>query len=276
MFFYNAVQAQMKRERVQTDRTERAIFKAPTVVLLNSVKNLYKNTLYMTIYHTFGSVNTGINELFGLDVSANIRLGLDYGITDRFSIGIGRTRYNKSIDGRFKYTLLSQTHNNSNPVQIAMAGDISLNTQKKAFPGPYKFSDKLGLMYMFMLARKFSNELSIQIAPSYVHFNKVLPGEQNNFWSFGMSGRYKLTDHTSLAIEYVPVLNKPGNIKNTVSIGLNIETGSHVFQIFLSNSEYYTPQDVIRYTKDNFWAGDIHFGFNVSRIFTFGAKGLHY
>ncbi len=267
--------AQMKRVRTTPNQPEHAIFKAPTVLLVNSVKNLYKNTLFMSIYHIFGPVNSGINELYGLDVSANIRLGLDYGLTDRLSVGIGRTWYNKTVDGRFKYTLLYQTENDKSPLQLSMAGDAGIITMEHAFPGSYTFSDKLGFMYMIMAARKFSDKFSLQIAPIYAHYNRVFPGEHNDYFGVSLAGRYKLTDHTALAIEYIDNIHN-NDTKSALSIGLNIETGSHVFQIFLSNSQYYNPQDILRNTHDNFFAGDIHFGFDISRIFTFGAKGLHY
>lgn len=267
---------QMKRERVKANIPVKAIFKAPNILLTNSVKNPYNNTLYMSIYHTFGPINSGVKEFFGLDVSANIRLGLDYGVNDRFSVGIGRTSYNKSIDGRVKYTLLYQRQNNNVPIHLSMAGDISINTRPHAYQEPYTFSDKLGYMFMIMTARKFSDNLSLQISPVYAHFNKVFEGEKNDTYGLIMAGRFKLTDHMAFAMEYIPQINKAKGNYNMFTVGVNIETGSHVFQLFISNTEYYNPQDILRYTRGNFWVGDIHFGFNVSRVFTFGAEGLHY
>lgn len=266
---------QMKPQLVHANKPENAIFKAPTVILMPSVKNLYGQTLNMSIYHTFGLVKSGINQFYGLDGGANIRLGLDYGINDRLSVGLGRTSINKIVDGRFKYTILSQMTNNNPPLQLSMSGDVGITTIQRPFSTPYTFSDRLGFSYMLMAARKFSDSFSLQVSPVFAHFNRVYAGERNNYLGLGLSGRYKLTNHTSLAIEYVPVFNKTSSMRNTFSIALNMETGGHVFQLFFSNTQAFDPQDILRHTTDNFFNGYFRFGFNINRIFWFKDKQEH-
>lgn len=264
--------AQLVPQRADINKPVIATFKAPTVVLLPSVKNLYAKTLNMSIYHTFGTISSGVNQFWGLDGGTNIRLGLDYGITDNLSVGLGRTSFNKVVDGRFKYSLLHQMTEKGSPIDLAVTGDMGVITAQKAFSGKYTFADKLGYSLMFMAARKFNDNLSLQVSPVLAHFNKVFPNEKNNYFGIGFSGRYKITGHTALAIEYTPVFNKTSSMTNELSIAFNIETGGHVFQLFFTNSQFFDPQEILRRTNNQAFKG-FRFGFNINRIFWFkGAK----
>ena len=272
---YKANAQQLIPHRADVNKPVIATFKAPTVVLLPSVKNLYAKTLNMSIYHTFGLLNTGVKQFWGLDGGTNIRLGLDYGITDNLSVGLGRTSQHKIVDGRFKYSILHQMTEKGSPVDLAVTGDLGIMTEPQAFQGPYTFGDKLGYSLMFMAARKFNDNLSLQLSPVYAHFNKVFPGEKNSYLGVGISGRYKLTGHTALAIEYMPVFNKTSSMRNALSIAFNIETGGHVFQLFFSNSQSFDPQDILRRTNNDVFKG-FRFGFNINRVFWFkGADKGH-
>lgn len=257
--------------RADVNKPADAIFKAPTVILMPSVKNLYANTLNMSIYHTFGVVKPGISQFWGLDSGANIRLGLDYGITNNLSVGIGRTSIGKVVDGRFKYTILHQMTESGSPVELAMNGDLGITTAQKIFQGPYSFGDRLGFSYMLMAAHKFNDKLSLQVAPMISHYNRVLSGK-NTYYGIGFSGRYKITGHTALALEYVPVLNKTSSMTNELSVAFNIETGGHVFQLFFTNSHSFNPQGILSQTNNKFFKGYFRFGFNINRIFWFKDK----
>ncbi|HKK44536.1 MAG TPA: DUF5777 family beta-barrel protein, partial [Balneolaceae bacterium] len=268
-----AATAQLTPHLADVKHPVKGTFKAPTVILTNSVKNLYANTLNMSIYHTFGLVSSGVNQLYGLDSGANIRLGLDYGITDKLSVGIGRVRLGKIVDGRFKYTLLQQMKKDSNgPISLAVSGDLGITTDQKPFSGSYTTGDRMNYMLQAIAARKFSNKFSFQIAPIFAHYNRVYPGEHNNYFGVGLDARYKLTGHTALALEYIPTFNKNPNTYNTVAIALNMETGGHVFQLFFTNSQSFDQQGLLRNTQNDFWAGDFRFGFNINRIFWFKGK----
>ena len=265
-------QAQMLiPHRANVNKPETAIFKAPTVILMPSVKNLYAHTLNMSIYHTFGVVKAGYQQFWGLDTGANIRLGLDYGISNNLSVGIGRTSINKVVDGRFKYTILHQMTESGSPVELAMNGDLGITTAQRIFPGKYSFGDRLGFSYMLMAARKFNDKLSLQIAPMITHYNRVLTGN-NTYYGLGFSGRYKITGHTALALEYTPVFNKTNKLRNEFSVAFNIETGGHVFQLFFSNSQAFNPQAILSQTQNNFFKEYFSFGFNINRIFWFKDK----
>lgn len=257
--------------RAKVNKPEEAIFKAPTVILMPSVKNLYAQTLNMSIYHTFGVVKSGIKQFWGLDTGANVRLGLDYGITNNLSVGIGRTSIGKVVDGRFKYTIMHQMTESGSPVELAMNGDLGITTAQRIFPGKYGFGDRLGYSYMLMAAHKFNDNLSLQIAPMITHYNRVLTGK-NTYYGLGLSGRYKITGHTAIALEYVPVFNKTKSLQNELSVAFNIETGGHVFQLFFTNAQTFNPQGILSQTRDNFFKRYFRFGFNINRIFWFKDK----
>ncbi|MGD8747172.1 MAG: DUF5777 family beta-barrel protein [Balneolaceae bacterium] len=265
--------AQLTPHLASVDHPVKATFKAPTVILTNSVKNLYQNTLNMSIYHTFGLVSTGLNGFYGLDTGADIRLGLDYGITDRLSVGLGRTSLGKIVDGRFKYTVLQQMQNDTKGLlSLAIGGDLGITTIQHPFAGSYTVGDRMNYMFQAMMARKFSDRFSFQLSPIFAHYNRVFPGENNNYFGLSLDSRIKLSGHTALALEYIPVLNKNSNTYNTIAIALNMETGGHVFQLFFSNSQSFDQQGLLRNTRDNFWTGDFRFGFNINRIFWFNGK----
>lgn len=273
MGWSGVAKAQLTPHLANVDHPVKGTFKAPTVILTNSVKNLYANTLNMSIYHTFGLVSSGINGFYGLDTGANIRLGLDYGITDKLSVGLGRVRLGKIVDVRSKYTIMQQMQDDSKgPVSLSVSGDAGITTVQQPFSGSYTTGDRMNYMLQAMAARKFSDRISLQISPIFAHYNRVYPGEHNNYFGLSLDGRIKLTGHTALALEYIPVINKDPNTYNTVAIALNMETGGHVFQLFFTNSQSFDQQGLLRNTQDNFWAGDFRFGFNINRIFWFNGK----
>lgn len=265
--------AQLTPHLADVNHPVKATFKAPTVILNNSVKNLYQNTLNMSIYHSFGLVSSGINGFYGLDTGANIRLGLDYGITDRLSVGLGRTSLGKVVDGRLKYTLLQQMQDDTKgPLTVSLAGDWGITTVQRPFTGSYTVGDRMNYLAQVMAARKFSDQFSLQVAPMFTHYNRVYPGEHNNYVGIGLDGRLKLSDRIALALEYMPVLNRNEGTYNTVAVAFNMETGGHVFQLFFTNARDLDQQGLLRGTRDNFWAGDFRFGFNINRIFWFNGK----
>lgn len=270
-------EAQMKRERVHTERPVEDTFWAPTLIGMSSVENLSQNNLNVTIQHAFGIATNGAQDLFGLDGAANIRIGADYGITDRLSIGIGRTRYDKMFDARFKYNALQQLNNDRIPLDLAVKGDIGIATMQNGF----NFDQRLNYLGSLMIARKFNDRLSLQVAPMISHFNTVyiekiggaIVEHENNHFAVGLGGRYKLSRRTALMVEYLPVFGQRSDkTVNAFSLGFNIQTGGHVFQLFFTSSQWFTEQHILARNKDEFWAGDFRFGFNVNRLFFLGGE----
>jgi len=249
-----------------------ATFKANRIINLHSVENTAKGVLDFKISHRFGFINGGFSELFGLD-QASIRIGADYGVSDRFMIGFGRSSFEKTYDGFLKYKILRQSKGaKTMPVTFSLLTSAAINTLE--FQDPDRdnlFSSRLTYVFQGLIGRKFSESLSLQISPTVVHRNLVKnTSEANDVISLGVGGRMKLTKRTSFNAEYIYVLPDqlaPG-FRNSFSIGFDIETGGHVFQLHFTNSTSMIEKGYIAESVGNWFDGDIHFGFNVSRVFT--------
>jgi hypothetical protein len=221
--------------------------------------------------------------MFGLD-QAYVRLGLDYGITDRLSVSIGRTSTDKSVDGYLKYRALRQSTGVKNfPVSVTALGGVAykLAPKKNSDVSPtYEDVDRLSYTGQLLIARKFSPGLSLQLMPTLVHKNYVESYEENNQFALGVGGRVKISRSMALTAEYYWNTSRPDNntlpddarLYDAMSIGLDIETGGHVFQILLTNAIGLTERAFITETRDNFFDGDIHLGFNVTRNFQLKKK----
>jgi hypothetical protein len=251
----------------------KATFKAIHIVNTQTIESPAKNDLNFIIMHRFGKLNDGSYEFFGLD-NASIRLGLDYGITDRLAIGIGRSSLEKTFDGYIKYKLLRQTA--SFPVSISTLGTIS-NYTLKFTDKPY-LNAKYRTAYTLqaLIARKFTSALSLQLTPTWLHYNLVpTTADNNDLFAAVISGRFKFTKRMSLTAEYNYLPSdqvKSSDIKNSLSLGVDIETGGHVFQLIFSNSQGMVESQYIARTTGSWGKGDIYFGFNVSRNFSLGKK----
>lgn len=267
------VYGQIPRTRAEPGGPVEEVFWTPNIIALSSVSNLPRGNLNVTIMHAFGIATSGISDLYGLDAPANIRFGVDYGITDRFSIGIGRSKFDKLYDVRIKANLLRQTKDDRLPVEIAVKGDVGITTLENGFD----LKDRLSFFSSLIFARKFTDRLSLQISPSYTHINtesielgdndEILHEESGHF-ALGIGGRVILGTRFELLFEYIPVFgNRSDGSKNAFALALDIETGGHVFQLFFKTSQWLTEQQVIARNTENFFEGDFRFGFNVNRIF---------
>ena len=267
--------AQMPRQRANPGGPVDEVFWAPTIIHLPSVSNLEQRNLDFTIKHTFGVVSNGVEDLFGLDAAANIRFGLDYGITDWLSIGVGRSRFEKLYDGRFKVNALRQRKNDRIPVELAFVGNAAYLTEQNGYD--LKF-DRLSYMGGMILARKFSDRISFQVMPMFTHFNTVtrqrdiddqIVEEIHDILAIGVAGRIVITERLAFVFEGIPVVgDRNDQTLDTISLGLDIETGGHVFQLFFTTSQQMTEQHSVARNTDDFLDGDIRFGFNVHRNFS--------
>lgn len=249
-----------------------ATFKTTRIANGHSIENVGKGILDIRINHRFGALDGGFNEFFGLD-NAVTRLGADYGINDWLMIGIGRSTYLKEADGFLKVRLLRQTDDNRMPVSVSYLGAASVQGVKQ-LQNPagtdYPFSNRLGYVNQLLIARKFSGEFSLQLMPTHVHNNFVLyADEPNDIFALGAGGRIKLSKRLALTAEYYHQLgDRMRNSRNSFTLGLDIETGGHVFQLMFSNSTGVSERSVIGATTERWDKGQIHFGFNISRVFT--------
>ena len=249
-----------------------ATFKTTRIINMHSVENAAAGVMDFRISHRFGFINTGAYDLFGLD-QALMRIGLEYGITDRLMLGMGRSNVNKAYDSFLKYKILRQGSGKRNiPISVSYFASAVCNTIKWADPNRDNyFSSRMQYTHQLLIARKFNNDLSLQLTPTLVHKNLVPTlQDKNDILAMGFGGRYKLTQRFSVNGEYIYVL--PNQITstfyNSLSLGVDIETGGHVFQLHLTNSTSMLEPGFITESVGQWKKGGIHFGFNVSRVFT--------
>jgi len=269
----------LENEQPQSKQLVFASFKGTRLINLHTIETLGKGSLDFRISHRFSDFSTGASNFWGLDGPATIRLGFDYSVTDRFTVGIGRSSYGKLVDGFLKYRILRQTTDNSMPVSLT--GLVTMNISADKDPNKIitgvdkyeKFSSRIAYMYQIMIARKFKEKFTLQLSPTFIHYNMVMKAnDKNDILALGVLGRYKFTRSISLTGEYIYRINNytPDQSDlyfNSASIGMDLETGGHVFQLFVTNSFAINEVQLIPYTTSRWDKGQIRLGFNVSRVF---------
>ncbi len=250
-------------------------FKSSRIINMHSIEQMKTGELDFRINHRFGTVNSGAYEMFGLD-NALINLCFDYGVTDWFMVGLRRGTYQKTYDGSLKFRIFRQSKGlKVMPVTLSYYVDMSVNTLKITDPSIEDiFSNRLAYTHQLLIARKFNERLSLQLIPSFVHRNLVPDDEENDIYAIGIGGRYKFARRLAITFEYAYASNTAGDNKyyNPFSIGLDIETGGHVFQVFFTNAQAMVEKAVIAETTGNWLEGNFRFGFNMSRVFTLSKK----
>lgn len=258
-----------------------ATFKGTRLVNFHTVEVPGRNSLEFRISHHFGDFNSGGYNFWGLDGGASIRLGLEYSKDGRFAFGIGRSSLEKVFDGFLKYKLIRQTKSNRQPFTITLFSSLFytiLKDPNAAATGAdrYQFeSSRLNYCHQIMIARKFNERFSVQFSPTMVHYNLVdLVKQNNDLFIAAFIARYKFTKRFAMTFEYGYRLNDRtvGSYFDSMGIGFDLETGGHVFQMFLTNSAgMIEPQFFGRTTSD--WSQwGIKLGFNISRMFAVGGR----
>lgn len=264
----------LDEETTDKNKTEYATATFKTTRLINghSIENVAPGVLDFRISHRFGFVSTGAYELWGLD-NASMRMGFDYGLTKRLMIGVGRSTYQKQFDGFAKYKVLRQSSGARNmPLSLSVVGTVMYKSLK--FDDPSRTNYQSSNFYycgQIIFARKFTEGLSLQLMPTVVHYNLVpVAGDPNDLFSVGAGGRFKLSKRVSVNVEYYYQLpaNQFAGTYNSLSVGFDVETGGHVFQLYMTNSTGMTERTFISETTGDFFKGDIRLGFTISRVFT--------
>lgn len=262
-------------EKVKPEKV-RNTWKATRVINGESSEQVAAGVLDFRILHRFGFLNTGVEQVFGLD-QATIRLGFDYGITQWLTVGLGRSTYKKELDGYLKAKPIWQTKGSKRfPFSVTLLAGMTMNTMKWENPEIHNyFTSKLGYFYEAIIARKFSEAISVQLSPMMVHRNLVdSMVDEHDVWALGIGARIKLSKRISFNIDYFAL--KPGRTAdlyaNPLSIGFDIETGGHVFQLHFTNATGMNERAFITETTGNWLKGGVHFGFNISRVFTIGGR----
>ncbi len=264
-----------KSEKEQTFYTT-STFKTTRLVSGHSVENTGKRVMDVKISHRFEKLNEGSYSLFGLD-EARMRFGFDYGITDNLMAGFGRSTYQKTYDVFMKLRILRQSRGKKNmPFTLSYVPTFALRTLRVNVPGiSNDFTSCASYTHQLIIGRKFSDNTSLQIMPSYVHRHLItLNTDPDDVFAIGIGGRQKLTRRISLNAEYYYQVTRHqlAGTNNLLSIGFDLETGGHVFQLHFTNSQAMNESNFIAGTSGKWGKGDILFGFNISRVFTLGKK----
>ncbi len=268
-----------------------ATFKGTHLINARTNETIKKKELDFRVSHRFGDIGGeygGEKSFFGMENSTDIRISFDYGITDRLTVGVSRSKGATSVrqlyETSLKFKLLEQTENNNMPVSVtafsnavvsSMASNVKANT-----PDHFSsFSDRLSFTEQLIIARKFSDRLSLMVVPGWVHTNYVINNDQNDVYSVGVGGRFKITKRMAFIADYFKVFRsnasiaafKANRIKfyNPLGVGLEFETGGHVFDFTFTNSTAILENQYLPYTTTSWLTGQFRWGFNISRIFSF-------
>ena len=239
-----------------------------------TVEILGKGSMDFRINHRFAPVNTGLYNMFGLD-NASMRLGFDFGITKGLMIGIGRTTFNKELDGFIKYRLVHQSAGTAGaPLSIALLAALSYKTLDMDPTLKVTGGDRTYFTAQLLIARKLNDYTSIQLSPTYTHYNRILgyTGGGKDLFSLGFLARQKISKRVSINLEYFYQATRFNETYDPLSIGVDINTGGHVFQLHFTNSTGMNEHTFIHETTGSWGNGAIRWGFNVSRIFKIGRK----
>lgn len=261
--------ADLMSEQEPTENLTTATFKGTRIINGHSVEIRKKGTLEFIISHRFGTLNSGGYNLWGLDQS-NIRLALEYAPSDRFMFGAGRSSFEKTYDGFIKYKFMrQQTGAKTVPFSMVYFGSATIKTLKRFDDYEVNLSDKMAVTHQILIARKVTPALSLQLTPSYSFYELIEANETGSeVIALGMGGRLKVTNRVTINMEYWPQFKDKGDqYYNAFAVGVDIETGGHVFQIQLTNATAMLEKGFIGESTNDFFNGDIHLGFNISRAF---------
>nr|WP_276898745.1 DUF5777 family beta-barrel protein [Pedobacter kyonggii] len=285
----NALQMPVEKKNVK------ATFKATKLINIQTNETIYKNEMDFRVDHRFGDIagsGGGIKNFFGLDQSTDIRIGFDYGISDRLSVGIARAKgagiVTQLYEGNLKYRLLEQTDDEKVPVAVTLFGSTTIaavkaSTDPTAVNAYSKFQDRLTYVVQAVIARKFNSNFSMLVMPSYVHRNFTVFGDENDLLALSVGGRIKLTKRMAFVADYtIPFRNKDkkaylestsGNqLYNTLGAGLEFETGGHIFHLNFTNATAIQESQFITDTNTSWLKGQYRWGFSIARRFSFDKK----
>lgn len=273
LLFIFSISAMAQDEETSSDkRPVRPTFQSSLLMDLQSVMVNSKKTFEFDIQHRFGTVNEGITDLFGLYAPSNIRLGFTYVPIENLSLGFGFAKFKKFVDFNAKYAILKQRRDWSIPVSVTYYGNMAIDARDKSLFE--KSVHRFAFYHELIIGARFNSKLSVQVAPSFGHYNAVDTLYNNDIIAISAGARYKFSSQGAIVINYVQQLtdhNSPPNfeLKPDLTFGVEFSTGSHTFQIFASNFQNITPQENNAYNQYDFTKGEFLIGFNITRLWNF-------
>ncbi|WP_418263129.1 DUF5777 family beta-barrel protein [Flavobacterium faecale] len=265
---------------IKEDNKSIAAFKSLKIVNFESTKLVGKGDLFFVVAHRFDYIKNGFEDFFGID-DAVTQIKFAYGLTEGVTVHVARSGFQKAYDLGLKYRLISQ-ENNGFPLTIVGFNSITINTEmRKEFYPLIEFKHRLTYVSQLLISRKVNEKLSVELAPTFYHENVVrdildtnnnviIPNPQDNSQiALGIGGRYKLAKRWSVNMDYGAHLNRASqsNYKNPLSVGVDLETGGHVFQMHFTNARAMHESGFLGQTTGDWTKGEISFGFNLVRVF---------
>lgn len=262
---------ELDKETIEPTKFELPAFKAMKIGNLQSTKVAEKGDLYLYVSHRFGTLQDGLETFFGLD-NANTKIQLVYGFWEGVQLGIGRESLRQTYSSHIKIRLAKQS--DSNPFNYVFYGTANIDTQidKNIFPA-LEFGDRMSYATQLLISRRFSDKFSFQVAPSYIRQNlqnlNLTGAAEHNQFALGLGGRYKLSKRMSFNVDYAYNFNRDSNslFNDPLTIGVDIETGGHVFQLLFSNAQSTNEPGFLSNAEGDWGDGNIFFGFNIVRVF---------
>lgn len=262
---------ELDKETQEPTKFELPAFKAMKIANLQSTKVAEKGDLYLYVSHRFGTLQDGIETFFGLD-NANTKIQLVYGFWEGVQLGFGRESLKQTYSGSLKIRLGKQS--DRNPFNYVFYSTANINTQidDNIFPD-LEFGDRMSYATQLLISRRFSEKFSFQIAPSYIRQNlqdlNLTGAEDHNQFALGLGGRYKISKRVSLNMDYAYNFNRNSNslFNDPLTLGIDIETGGHVFQLLFSNAQSTNEPGFLSNAEGDWGDGNVFFGFNIVRVF---------
>ena len=263
LLFTNTAFSQEEEE----DKPVRALFETVTLIDNQTTASLDKGRFNLEIQHRFAQIKD-ISDIYGIYGSANTRIGVSYGITDKLMLGLGTTRTYKLQDLEWKYAILTQTRSGRIPVSLSYHGNAVLDARADKYFGPeedYKFAYRMSYLNQLLVARRFGNKVSLQMAPTFVYYNAVPEGYLNANASLYFGGRFQVLGFSSIIFEYdQPLMQGDQEVYPNLALGVEIGTSTHSFRVFACNYDNIVRNPSIAFNSNNPWDGNFRFGFNIS------------
>ena len=257
-----------KEEKVK-EKLERPAFES-SMIIDNPTNVLFsKNTLEIQMAHRFGLITGGENDLAGIWAPSNIRIGASYALHERLTIGGGVTKFDRLLDLNWKVALLRQTRSMKMPVSVSYYGNWVVDSRSKE-----NFNltqDRYSFFHTLIIARRFNEMISVQVAPSWSHYNLVATTMRNDMIAISGSGRIKISPQTAIMFDYTQPITKfiKDNPHPGISVGVEFATSSHAFQLLVGNYNGIIPQKNIMFNQNDYFNGDVLIGFNITRLYNF-------
>jgi hypothetical protein len=254
-----------------------ATFKGNKIINIETNETVRKNNLDVRVSHLFGNMGAegggGIHNFYGIDQSADIRIGFHYGLTDRLMLGVARSKRNENFEGLVKYRVLEQTTDGSMPFSMTLYSNMTYSIKSSEVIAKDVY--RLTYCTQAIFAYKYSTKFSVALTPGFLHRNFVEAGDENNTYSLSGGFRFKFTRSASIISDYSHTFGRNDVVqdyKDVFGLGVEIETGGHVFSIMFTNASGILENDYLVNTVDSWGHGGVKFSFHISRMFRMTKK----